>query len=123
MSVEFILNERRIETDESAGMLALDWLRRRQQLTGTKEGCKEGDCGACSVMIGELDDSGVVRYKPVTSCLTPLGELHGKHLLTIEGLNLADAGLTPDWLNKHLSVFRNKNFPKRRNSHGQQAGI
>lgn len=95
MSVEFILNERRIETDESAGMLALDWLRRRQQLTGTKEGCKEGDCGACSVMIGELDDSGVVRYKPVTSCLTPLGELHGKHLLTIEGLNLADAGLNP----------------------------
>ncbi|MEC9400819.1 MAG: FAD binding domain-containing protein [Myxococcota bacterium] len=95
MGVEFILNERHIETEESAGMLALDWLRLRQNLTGTKEGCKEGDCGACSVMIGELDESGKVRYKPVTSCLTPLGELHGKHLLTIEGLNLAQGTLNP----------------------------
>ena len=95
MSVEFWVNQERVRADEPAGMLVLDWLRLRQQLTGTKEGCKEGDCGACSVLIGTLDEAGGVRYQPVTSCLTPLGELHGRHLLTIEGLNLPQPQLNP----------------------------
>lgn len=68
-------------------MLVLDYLRRIQRLTGTKEGCKEGDCGACTVLIGETEGDKVV-YKPVTSCLMPLGELHRKHLVTVEGLNM-----------------------------------
>lgn len=85
---EFLLNDHAISTDEPQGLLVLDYLRRRRRLTGTKEGCKEGDCGACVVLIGELDGDRV-RYQPVTSCLMPLGELHGKHLVTIEGLNLA----------------------------------
>jgi len=65
----------------------LDYLRKDRLLTGTKEGCKEGDCGACSILIGEVVD-GVMRYQPVTSCLTPVGEMHGKHVVSIEGLNL-----------------------------------
>lgn len=81
----FWLNDELIETDESPGLLVLDFVR-KERLTGTKEGCKEGDCGACTILIGELID-GKVRYEPVTSCLVPLGEMHGKHVVTIEGLN------------------------------------
>ena len=87
--IEFILNNESIATDLSPGLLTLDYLRHHRRLIGTKEGCKEGDCGACVVLIGELID-GVLKYKPVTSCLMPLGELHGKHLVTIEGINLID---------------------------------
>ncbi len=88
----FILNHDTISTTESPGTLVLDYLRRKQKLVGTKEGCKEGDCGACVVLVGELTGASV-SYKPVTSCLMPLGELHGKHLVTIEALRLDQ--LTP----------------------------
>ena len=84
--VHFFLNGEEVQTTEAAGILVLDYLRQRAQLMGTKEGCREGDCGACTVLIGELEGERVV-YKPVTSCLMPLGELHGRHLVTIEGLN------------------------------------
>jgi xanthine dehydrogenase small subunit len=90
--IRFLLNNQEIETREHPGMLVLDYLRRQQKLMGTKEGCKEGDCGACTVLIGEIEGDGV-SYKPVTSCLMPLGELQGKHLVTIEGLNMPE--LTP----------------------------
>ena len=93
-SIRFLLNEQEVETREPAGLLVLDYLRRRRRLTGTKEGCKEGDCGACGVLVGEMDAEGRLVYRPVTSCLMPLGELHGKHLVTIEGLNLPEK-LTP----------------------------
>lgn len=86
--VTFWLNDRRVETDAADGLLVLDYLRRNRLLTGTKEGCKEGDCGACSVILGELGADGQVTYQPVTSCLVPVGELHGRHLVSIEGLNL-----------------------------------
>ena len=97
--IHFLLNDRTVTTAEPPGLLVLDWLRRRARQTGTKEGCKEGDCGACAVLIGELSPAvggtgdGTVSYRPVTSCLMPLGELEGKHLVTIEGLNTAT--LTP----------------------------
>ena len=91
-STRFILNDRLVETSAPAGLLLLDFLR-HEHLTGTKEGCKEGDCGACAVLIGELAGD-AVRYQPVTSCLVPLAEVHGRHVVTIEGCNL-DAGLTP----------------------------
>ncbi len=84
----FILNEHLIETDYPTGMLVLDFLRRQLWQTGTKEGCKEGDCGACVVLVGSLLEDDTVQYKPVTSCLLPLGELEGMHLVTIEGLNM-----------------------------------
>lgn len=74
--------------------LALHWLRRRQGLTGTKEGCGEGECGACTVLLGELTDDTRVRYRAVASCLVPVCELVGRHVVTVEGLNPPD-GLTP----------------------------
>jgi xanthine dehydrogenase small subunit len=85
--LRFVLNDRDVSTKAPPGMLVLDYVRENRRLTGTKEGCKEGDCGACVVLVGVLVD-GAVRYRPVTSCLMPLAELHGKHLVTIEGLNL-----------------------------------
>ena len=91
-STRFILNGREVETAAPAGLLLLDFVRNSERLTGTKEGCKEGDCGACAILIGELQGD-AVRYQPVTSCLVPLAEVHGKHVVTIEGCNLA--GLNP----------------------------
>ena len=96
-TTEFWLNDHFVSTDAPQGLLVLDFLRKYERLVGTKEGCKEGDCGACAVLIGELDagkfDAGKVRYKPVTSCLVPLGEMQGRHVVTIEGVNLD--GLSP----------------------------
>ena len=86
-SIRFILNDTEVVALESPGRLALDYLRDSERLTGTKEGCKEGDCGACTVLMGSLEN-GIVRYVPMTSCLIPMGELVGKHVVTIEGLNL-----------------------------------
>ncbi len=91
-SIRFILNDGEVKTDAPAGLLVLDFLRNSERLTGTKEGCKEGDCGACAILIGELEGDSV-RYQPVTSCLVPLAEVHGKHVVTIEGCN--QAGLNP----------------------------
>ena len=87
-SIQFILNDEDVTTDVAPGTLALDYAREHCQLNGTKSGCKEGDCGACTVIVGELDAKGKLRYLPMTSCLLPIGELHGKHLVTIEGLNM-----------------------------------
>ena len=61
----------------------LDWLRNNLKMTGTKEGCAEGDCGACSVIINEENQS---NLKPVNSCLVRIGQVIGKNIVTIEGL-------------------------------------
>ena len=90
--IRFILNNENIETNLPAGTLLLDFIRYHQHLTGTKIGCREGDCGACTVLIGEIN-SGELEYKSVTSCLTPIGNAHHKHILTVEGLNFE--GLNP----------------------------
>ncbi|MFQ5628112.1 MAG: FAD binding domain-containing protein [bacterium] len=87
ITTHFCLNDQEIQTTTSPGTLVLDYLRHAKRMTGTKEGCKEGDCGACTVLIGELAIDRVC-YNPVTSCLMPVGELHGKHLVTVEGLNM-----------------------------------
>jgi len=83
----FILNNKPINTSLPPGMLLLDFVRYQQNLKGTKIGCREGDCGACTVLIGELDN-GQVKYSSATSCLTPLGNINNKHIVTIEGLNM-----------------------------------
>lgn len=90
--VRFILNDKEVSTELPAGMLVLDYVRYHKHLTGTKIGCREGDCGACTVLIGELVNDNV-RYRSFTSCLTPLGNVDGKHVVTIEGINMA--GLNP----------------------------
>lgn len=85
--VEFILNNKKISTDKPTGSLLLDFVRYDKALTGTKIGCREGDCGACTVLIGELIE-GQMKYQQVTSCLTPIANVQGKHVVTIEGLNM-----------------------------------
>ena len=87
--IRFILNDTEEQTDMPPGMLLLDYIRYHKNLTGTKIGCREGDCGACTVLIGELKNA-AVSYLSFTSCLTPLGNVHGRHVVTIEGLNMAD---------------------------------
>jgi xanthine dehydrogenase small subunit len=84
--IRFLLNDSLEQVSLPPGQVVLDFLRRDRRLTGTREGCREGDCGACLVLLGELQE-GRVRYRPVNSCLLPLGELEGRHLATIEGLN------------------------------------
>jgi xanthine dehydrogenase small subunit len=83
--VRCIINNREVKMLLPTGMVTLDFIRQYQGLPGTKEGCREGECGACTILVGELD-GGEVRYKAVASCLLPLGELNGKHIVTIEGL-------------------------------------
>jgi len=73
-------------------MVLLDFVRYHQHLTGTKVGCNEGDCGACTMLVGELKNN-TLQYRSLTSCLTPLGNVHGKQVVTIEGLNME--GLNP----------------------------
>ena len=74
----------------------LDYLREELQRTGTKEGCAEGDCGACVVMVGELNASGKgVDYRPINSCIHLLPSLDGKSIKTVESLKRPDGSLHP----------------------------
>ena len=74
------------------GKTVLEYLREGKGLTGTKEGCAEGDCGACTVVIGELCDDGI-RYRAVNACIQFLATLDGKQLLTVEDLSKAGGEL------------------------------
>lgn len=85
--VKFILNDRLVETGLLPGTSLLDFIRYTQNLPGTKIGCREGDCGACTVLEGRLE-KGAMVYRSITSCLSPLGNAHGKHIVSIEGLNM-----------------------------------
>ncbi len=84
--IQFILNETEINTALPPGMLVLDFIRYHQNLTGTKIGCREGDCGACTILVGEIKNNTLV-YNAVTSCLMALGNAAGRHIVTIEGIN------------------------------------
>lgn len=75
--VSFILNDQPVEVKVKADMLLVDLLRETLDLTGTKESCREGECGACTVM---LDG------KPVSACLVAVCTLQGHKVTTIEGL-------------------------------------
>ncbi|MCP4151427.1 MAG: 2Fe-2S iron-sulfur cluster binding domain-containing protein [bacterium] len=91
-TIRCIVNNREVETSLAPGNVTLDLIREHLKLPGTKEGCREGECGACTVLIGEHSE-GNVTYKTVASCLLPLGDVHGKHIVTVEGLN--NETLTP----------------------------
>ena len=90
--MEFILNNQLIKTDKAAGSTILDFVRYHKRLTGTKIGCREGDCGACTVLVGAFENDKLV-YRTKTSCLMPLTNAQGKHIVTVEGINQNE--LTP----------------------------
>ncbi len=87
--IRFILNDKLIETELSPGSTVLDFVRYHKRLTGTKIGCREGDCGACTVLVGDFENDQLV-YRSMTSCLMPLGNAQGKHIVSVEGVNMKE---------------------------------
>ena len=85
----FILNNELVKTTVTPSITLLDFIREHQRLKGTKIGCREGDCGACTVLVGSLKDDRV-SYQSITSCIAPLGNANGKHIVTVEGINLSN---------------------------------
>jgi xanthine dehydrogenase small subunit len=86
-TLDFLLNGERVSlAGENPTRTLLAWLREARGLTGTKEGCAEGDCGACTVVLADVDAQGRLRYQPVNACILCIGALEGEELITVEGL-------------------------------------
>ncbi|MGY8839668.1 MAG: xanthine dehydrogenase small subunit [Pseudomonadales bacterium] len=84
--MHLLLNQTVIEiVDPAADTTLLQWLRESQHLTATKEGCAVGDCGACTVIVGQLAQ-GAIAYTSVNACIALLGSLHGCHVITLDTL-------------------------------------
>jgi xanthine dehydrogenase small subunit len=81
--------------DASPMTTLLDWLRDHRALCGTKEGCAEGDCGACTVVLERSTADGTIQRNPVNACLTMMGQLDGAGIRTIEGLAAPGGALHP----------------------------
>ncbi|MDI9331243.1 MAG: xanthine dehydrogenase small subunit [Alphaproteobacteria bacterium] len=96
-TVRFVLDGRIVEAvGVRRTTTVLDHLREELRRTGTKEGCAEGDCGACVVMVGELNAQGNgIDYVPVNSCIQLLPSLNGKSVKTVESLKNPDGTLHP----------------------------
>jgi xanthine dehydrogenase small subunit len=94
-SIQFLLNDKIVErTDVSATETLLDFLRLDRKLRGTKEGCAEGDCGACTVLVGRLFN-GQLKYESVNACIRFVGSLDGCHVVTVEALAGTNGTLHP----------------------------
>lgn len=108
--IRFILNGEVVHLgDVPPTLTLLDYLRLHRQLTGTKEGCAEGDCGACTVLVGRLGGKGLV-YESVNACIRFMGSLDACHVVTIE----------------HLSDLNNRLHPVQQamvDHHGSQCGF
>ena len=91
MNLSFLLNGTSVTlTEPTPTTTLLDWLREERHLTGTKEGCNEGDCGACTVMVTDANG-----HHPLNACILLLPQLDGKHVTTIEGLSPTEGRLHP----------------------------
>jgi xanthine dehydrogenase small subunit len=96
----FVLNSRIVQTDQPPGTILLDFIRLSSGLTGTKEACREGECGACTVLLGRPGPQGLV-YRAVASCLLPLGDVQGCHVVTVEGLSEGPLTLVQEMILEH----------------------
>ena len=95
-AIRFLLGEaERAVTGVSPTLTVLEYLRRHERRTGTKEGCAEGDCGACTVVLGEPDGRGGLRHRAVNACVQFVPALHGRQLLTVEDVAAPDGELHP----------------------------
>ncbi len=94
-AIRFLLNGEEVTvTDVKPETTLLDWLRLERRLRGSKEGCAEGDCGACTVLVGRLSGDEIV-YDSVTACIRFVGSLHGTHVVTVEHLRGENGTLHP----------------------------
>ncbi|OAP38126.1 FAD-binding molybdopterin dehydrogenase [Sinorhizobium glycinis] len=99
-SIRFILNDTEIAlSDVAPTATLLDFLRLERRLTGTKEGCAEGDCGACTVLVGRLaidsKDGESLVYETVNACIRFVGSMNATHVVTVEHLAGSDGTLHP----------------------------
>ena len=86
-TIRFVLDGEVVEVaDVVPTTTVLEWLREHRHRTGTKEGCAEGDCGACTVVLGELGGDDRMRYRAINSCIRFLPTIDGKELVTVESL-------------------------------------
>jgi xanthine dehydrogenase small subunit len=95
MTVRFVLNGKTVEVENiDPHVTLLQWLR-ESGLTGTKEGCAEGECGACAVALVSSDAQGRPCLAAVNSCLVPLPSMHGEELISVEGIAAESGELHP----------------------------
>ena len=95
-SLKFVRNGRIVELAQvGVNETLLDYLRGRQRACGTKEGCAEGDCGACTVVLGTLCTDGTITYAPVNACITLLAMIDGKELVVVDDLSASGDALHP----------------------------
>lgn len=91
MTTRFLLNGEPCAVDAAPTRTLLDWLRENAGLTGTKEGCNEGDCGACTVMVTDADGTS----RALNACILFLPQLEGRAVRTVEGIAAPDGTLHP----------------------------
>jgi xanthine dehydrogenase small subunit len=95
-AIRLVLNGERVDVvGVPPQTTLLQWLRESRQLTGTKEGCAEGDCGACTVVVAEPRGDGTLAWKPINACIRPLPALDGKAVVTVEALAPRGGALHP----------------------------
>ena len=140
-TIRFLLGfDEQAVSDCDPGMTVLQWLRTRAGQCGTKEGCAEGDCGACTVVLCEPDDGGRLTYRAVNACILFLPVLHGRQLITVEhlrepggALHPAQAAMvtchgsqcgfcTPGFVMSLFAMFHNEQRPDRRRIQDVLAG-
>jgi xanthine dehydrogenase small subunit len=93
--IQFSINGQLVKEDKiDPNWTVLRYLRTKIALPATKEGCAGGDCGACSILMAEQDDSGVVSFQAMNACIALLGSIDGKSIITVEGLS-AEGQLHP----------------------------